>query len=88
MVGLHVGACIVVTLNSRLDYFGSIVNTAARLSDMAQGGEVLLSKSVLEDPEARGFAEKMNCDHEQMAALRGVIQAVEICRFGQKSEYP
>jgi class 3 adenylate cyclase len=80
-VGLHAGACIVVTLNSRLDYFGSTVNIAARLSDMAQGGEVLLSKKVLEDSNARAFAEEMKCDQEQLANLRGVMQAVEICRM-------
>lgn len=54
---------------------------AARLSDMAQGGEVLLSKRVLDDPGARTFAEEMNCDQEQLATLRGVMQAVEICRM-------
>jgi class 3 adenylate cyclase len=80
-VGLHTGACIVVTLNGRLDYFGSTVNIAARLSDMAQGGEVLLSKRVLDNPEAQALAKKMNCDQEQLATLRGVMQAVEICRM-------
>ena len=80
-VGLHTGACIVVTLNGRLDYFGSTVNIAARLSDMADGGEVMLSKRVLDDPTARVFAEKMNCDQEQLANLRGVMQAIEICRL-------
>lgn len=80
-VGLHTGACIVVTLNGRLDYFGSTVNIAARLSDMAQGGEMILSKTVLDDPGARAFAEQMKCDQEQLATLRGVNQAVEICRL-------
>ena len=28
--GLHTGPCIAVTLNDRLDYFGSTVNLAAR----------------------------------------------------------
>ena len=80
-VGLHTGACIVVTLNGRLDYFGSTVNIAARLSDMAQGGEVLLSKSLLDDPVARALAEKMNYYQEQLGTLLGVTQAVEICRL-------
>jgi class 3 adenylate cyclase len=79
-VGLHTGACIVVTLNGRLDYFGSTVNIAARLSDMAQGGEVILSQKVLDDPDARAFAMQMKIDQEQFATLRGVTQAVEICR--------
>lgn len=80
-VGLHIGDCIVVTLNSRLDYFGSTVNIAARLSDLAQGGEVILSKKVLEEPEARDFAEQMKYDQEKFTTLRGVNQAIEVCRL-------
>ena len=34
-IGLHSGACIAVTLNDRLDYFGSTVNLAARLTTRA-----------------------------------------------------
>ena len=68
-------------MEDRLDYFGSTVNIAARLSDLAQGGEVLLSKKGLDNTDASAFAEKMNCDQEQVAILRGVMQAVEICRL-------
>ena len=80
-VGLHTGPCIVVTLNGRLDYFGSTVNIAARLSDLAQGGEVIISKKVLDDPEAKSYAGQMKLAQEQLATLRGVTQAVEICRL-------
>jgi len=80
-VGLHTGACIVVTLNGRLDYFGSTVNIAARLSDIAQGGEVILSKAVLADPQAQELVENMQCDQEQETALRGVQQPIEVCRL-------
>jgi class 3 adenylate cyclase len=80
-VGLHVGGCIVVTLNGRLDYFGSTVNIAARLSDLAQGGEIILSKAVLKDPEARELAVEMLCDQERETTLRGVMQKVEVCRI-------
>ncbi len=31
-VGMHVGPCIVITLNGHLDYFGKTVNATARLS--------------------------------------------------------
>ncbi len=50
--GIHTGPCIVVTLNERLDYFGSTVNIAARLSGLAQGGDVVFSNEVKTDPEA------------------------------------
>lgn len=50
-VGIHTGPCIVVTLNERLDYFGSTVNIAARLPGMAEGGEVVFSNEIKLDPE-------------------------------------
>jgi class 3 adenylate cyclase len=48
---LHAGPCIAVTLNDRLDYFGSTVNIAARLVGLAQGGEVVMSEAVWNDPD-------------------------------------
>lgn len=54
-VGLHKGPCIVVNLNDRLDYFGSTVNITARLPGFSQGGELILSEAVYDDPEVQGF---------------------------------
>ncbi len=48
--GLHTGPCIAVTLNDRLDYFGSTVNLAARLEAQSTGGDVVISASVYSDP--------------------------------------
>lgn len=47
--GLNTGPCIAVTLNDRLDYFGSTVNVAARLEGLSSGGDVIISRSVYED---------------------------------------
>jgi len=49
-IGLHAGSCIAVTMNDRLDYFGSAVNTAARLQGQSLGGDVVLSESLALDP--------------------------------------
>jgi class 3 adenylate cyclase len=54
-VGLHKGPCIVVNLNERLDYFGSTVNIAARLPGFSQGGELILSEEIYNDPEIQEF---------------------------------
>ena len=51
--GLHTGACIAVTLNDRLDYFGSTVNLAARLEAQSTGGDVIVSAAVYDDPGVR-----------------------------------
>ena len=52
-LGLHTGACIAVTLNGRLDYFGSTVNLAARLQAQSQGGDIVLSADLAGDPAVR-----------------------------------
>ena len=51
--GMHTGPCIAVTLNDRLDYFGSTVNLAARLEGQSTGGDVVISSAVYSDPEVR-----------------------------------
>lgn len=51
--GLHTGPCIAVTLNERLDYFGSTVNMAARLEAQSTGDDVVISSEVYYDPEVR-----------------------------------
>ncbi|MFA0733256.1 MAG: hypothetical protein BKPUNTRY_002826, partial [Candidatus Fervidibacter sp.] len=50
-VGIHAGPCIAVTLNDRLDYFGSTVNIAARLEGQSSGTDIILSDAVRFDPE-------------------------------------
>lgn len=56
-VGIHAGPCIAVTLNEKLDYFGSTVNAASRLVELSNGEDVILSASVRHDPEVRAILE-------------------------------
>jgi class 3 adenylate cyclase len=53
--GIHTGPCIAVTLNDRLDYFGSTVNLAARLEGQSTGRDIVLSNIVYSDPAVRQF---------------------------------
>jgi len=53
--GLHTGPCIAVTLNDRLDYFGSTVNLAARLEGLSSGTDVIISRTVFDDARVRGL---------------------------------
>lgn len=55
--GLNTGPCIAVTLNDRLDYFGSTVNMAARLEGLSTGCDVIISRSVFEDAKVRELIE-------------------------------
>jgi class 3 adenylate cyclase len=49
--GMHHGPCIAVTMNDRLDYFGSVVNMAARLERLSSGEDIIVSDAVRHDPE-------------------------------------
>jgi class 3 adenylate cyclase len=49
--GIHTGPCIAVTLNERLDYFGSTVNLAARLEGLSSGSDVIVSRTLYDDPD-------------------------------------
>jgi class 3 adenylate cyclase len=49
-----------------LDYFGSTVNVAARLSAYSQGGELIFSDEVNDDPEVQQFL----VENTQPGALR------------------
>ncbi|PLS67640.1 MAG: hypothetical protein CV045_12470 [Cyanobacteria bacterium M5B4] len=52
-LGVHRGPAILVTLNDRLDYFGSSVNKAARIQGLARSGELACSAEVYADPAFR-----------------------------------
>lgn len=50
-VGIHSGPCIAVTLNQRLDYFGTTMNLGARLAGLSDGSDIVVTQNVLEDLE-------------------------------------
>ncbi len=52
-LGLHRGPCIAVNANDLLDYFGSTVNTAARIQGESQGGDIVISDALHDDPLVR-----------------------------------
>jgi class 3 adenylate cyclase len=80
-LGLHQGACIAVTVGGVLDYFGSAVNTAARLEHQCRGGEVIVSEAVIADPEAREVLTGRMLTQDS-ASLRGLSEPVRFVRIG------
>jgi class 3 adenylate cyclase len=58
--GIHTGPCIAVTLNDRLDYFGSTVNMAARLEALSTGNDVIISRALYDDPDVRELLDSEN----------------------------
>lgn len=70
--GVHTGPCLAVTMNGRLDYFGSTVNAAARIVDLSSGEDVVISGAVRADPEVAELIAARSLAPEPVdAALRG-----------------
>lgn len=56
-IGLHSGSAIAVNLNNTLDYFGNMVNMAARVQGKSRSEEILMSPAVyLDAPVQKMFA--------------------------------
>lgn len=79
-MGLHSGRCIAVTLNERLDYFGSTVNLAARLQGRSRRGEVVLSESLAADPAVAPLLRDRAASRES-AELKGFDRPVPFVRL-------
>ena len=79
-LGLHEGPCIAVTLNDRLDYFGSTVNLAARLQGESQGGDIVLSRPMAEDPAVADLIRDL-APREEQARLKGYDAPVGFLRL-------
>lgn len=74
--GLHHGPCIAVTLNDRLDYFGSTVNVAARIQNLAVGEDIVISNAVRDDPEVTTWLQQ-NSGRYELETLRTTLKGLE-----------
>lgn len=52
---LHVGPCLAVNANDRLDFFGSTINLAARMVECCHGGDLTVSDELFHLPEMDAF---------------------------------
>lgn len=81
-VGLHTGPCIAVELNEQLDYFGQTVNVAARVQNLAGGGEIVRTDPVW---RAMGVQERITGAKlratEDRAQLKGAEGDVTVYRL-------
>jgi class 3 adenylate cyclase len=79
--GVHHGPCMVVTLNERLDYFGTTVNVAARLGALSAGDDVVLSDEVRNADGMQELVDTRGVSVESLSAeLRGLEGRVTVWR--------
>ena len=78
-VGLHAGACLAVTLNDRLDYFGQTVNIAARVQSLAGADEIVVTDDVLSLPGAAELVGGLQVDRSAVE-LKGIAGDIAVHR--------
>jgi class 3 adenylate cyclase len=76
-IGAHVGECLAVTLNERLDYFGRTVNLAARVQGLAAENEIYLSDEMYRLPGATDLLVAMQCD-AQTVHVKGIQREIAV----------
>ncbi|MDZ4724657.1 MAG: DUF5939 domain-containing protein [Leptospira sp.] len=82
-IGIHSGPSIAVTLNERLDYFGQIINIAARVQGVAEGEEICFTKEIYNFPGVQGLISPNNIKFEEVF-LKGIKNAISLFRMGSK----
>jgi class 3 adenylate cyclase len=79
-IGLHAGACLAVTLNERLDYFGQTVNIAARIQALAGADEIFVTDDVLSLAGAWELVADLEIERSAVQ-LKGIAGDVEVHRL-------
>ena len=79
---LHLGPCLAVNANDKLDYFGTTVNFAARMVDRCEGGDLTVSDELFRRPEMEAVLNTIKGKPEPMEVqFRGFETAQKIWRI-------
>ena len=81
-IGINTGPVLAVTLNDRLDYFGTTVNIASRVSNMAEGEEIILSGDTYATLAVQQLAEPYKLT-TCSADVRGLDHPIAVYRLRQ-----
>jgi class 3 adenylate cyclase len=78
-VGIHHGPCIAVTLNERIDYFGTTVNIAARVQGLSDGRDVMASGAIFGESDAATYLRGKGWSSEPFTtSLKGLKSSYQV----------
>ncbi len=81
-MGIHHGTAIAVNANDHLDYFGRTVNIAARIQNESEGGDVVLTQEVFEEPEIQDMLRNFSFEVVRYeTTLKDIEGAFRLCRL-------
>ncbi len=74
-IGVHKGTAFAVNEKENQDFFGSMVNEASRIESKSNGGDIVFSKDVLEDPGVKLVLSQRALTPETfITRLRGLVE--------------
>jgi class 3 adenylate cyclase len=81
-VGIHHGPCIAVTLNERIDYFGTTVNIAARVQGLSDGRDVMASGAIYGEANAAEYLKEKGWTSESFTtSLKGLKSSYQVYKL-------
>jgi adenylate cyclase len=88
-VGVHYGPCIAVTLNDRIDYFGTTVNIAARVQALSDGRDIMASQALFQESSAAAYlGDKKWASESFMTSLKGLKASYQVHKLSRGAELP
>jgi class 3 adenylate cyclase len=69
---LHVGTCLAVNANDKLDFFGTTINLAARMVECCRGCDLTVSDEFFHRPEMSDFLEATARNPSRAKSASGV----------------
>ncbi|MDO8756561.1 MAG: adenylate/guanylate cyclase domain-containing protein, partial [Elusimicrobiota bacterium] len=81
-IGVHQGPSIAINAGGHLDYFGTMVNVAARVQNESVGGDIVITKTVSADPACAAVLARRvaSADHFTIA-LKGLSGEFDLWRL-------
>jgi class 3 adenylate cyclase len=74
-IGLHKGTAYAVNENENQDYFGSMVNEASRIESKSNGGDIVFSRDIIEDPGVKFILNQRGLTPETFTTqLKGLVE--------------
>lgn len=81
-IGVHQGPSIAINAGGNLDYFGTMVNVAARVQNESAGGDVVITKAISEDPAcAAALAGRVASADHFTIPLKGLTGEFDLWRL-------
>jgi adenylate cyclase len=81
-IGVHHGPCIAVTLNERIDYFGTTVNVAARVQGLSDGRDVMASEAIYRESGAGEYLRSKGWANDPfVTSLKGLKASYQVYKI-------